>query len=412
MAEQKALLQRFVEKYIYRPGTSIQNRDLDPAHFSNSFLSSFLQRHEHAGVNVTIGSAYGLTAVFSAVKAISEAISTLPLNVFTRDGNNKTINQVHPAQFLIHSEPNKNMTAVVFWEKMLTSFLLWGNAYAWIIRDGGARPIEIRFIPPNLVEPVLFENLVFYKVTGIRDFVSAEDILHIPDVTIDGIKGLSRVDVCAKSLGINIATEDYSADLYADGVNLNGIMITPYKDPGKENLDHLSTSWDSKYTGSNSKKTAFLPKDFDYKPIGIPPDQAQFIETKKFGLEEVARIFRVPLAILMNIDNGSFANTEQQNLSFVTNTIRPLLKKFEQEINKKLIRESEKGKVFVKFNIDALLRGDKKTQAAYYKTGLTHGFLTINQVKSMENLNGIGADGDETFVQMNMQPIKEALKPE
>ena len=321
-----------------------------------------------AGKNVTERSAMQMTAVYSCVRVLSEAVAGLPLHLYKytqNGGKEKSID--HPLYFLLHDEPNPEMTSFVFRETLMTHLLLWGNAYAQIIRNGKGEVIALYPLMPNRMTVDRYENgRLYYKYyrgndEAIRNkeyevVLSPYDVLHIPGLGFDGLVGYSPIAMAKNAIGLAIATEEYGAKFFANGAAPSGVL----EHPGTlKNPDKVRESWNATFGGShNANKVAVLEEGMKYTPISISPEQAQFLETRKFQINEIARIFRVPPHMVGDLEKSSFSNIEQQSLEFVKYTLEPWLVRWEQSMARSLLSPSEKREYFIKFNVDGLLRGD------------------------------------------------------
>ena len=321
-----------------------------------------------AGKNVTERSAMQMTAVYSCVRVLSEAVAGLPLHVYkyrSDGGKEKAID--HSLYRLLHDEPNPEMTSFVFRETLMTHLLLWGNAYAQIIRNGKGEVIALYPLMPNRMSVDRDSNgKLYYKYyrgsdEAIRSkeyevILSTSDVLHIPGLGFDGLVGYSPIAMAKNAIGLAIATEEFGAKFFANGAAPSGVLEHPgtIKDPSK-----VREAWQSQFGGSsNSGKVAVLEEGMKYTPISISPEQAQFLETRKFQINEIARIFRVPPHMVGDLEKSSFSNIEQQSLEFVKYTLEPWLVRWEQSMIRSLLTPSEKQEYFIKFNVDGLLRGD------------------------------------------------------
>ena len=346
-----------------------------------------------AGKNVTERSAMQMTAVYSCVRVLSEAVAGLPLHVYKyRSDGGKEKAFTHSLYRLLHDEPNPEMTSFVFRETLMTHLLLWGNAYAQIIRNGKGEVIALYPLMPNRMTVVL----------------SPYDILHIPGLGFDGLVGYSPIAMAKNAIGLAIATEEFGAKFFANGAAPSGVLEHPgtIKDPTK-----VREAWQSQFGGSsNSGKVAVLEEGMKYTPISISPEQAQFLETRKFQINEIARIFRVPPHMVGDLEKSSFSNIEQQSLEFVKYTLEPWLVRWEQSMIRSLLTPSEKQEYFIKFNVDGLLRGDYASRMSGYATARQNGWMSANDIRELENLDRIPAEdgGDLYLINGNMTKLADA----
>ena len=360
-----------------------------------------------SGKTVNERTAMQTTAVYACVRILAETIASLPLNVYrsTDNGKEKAIN--HQLYYLLHDEPNPEMTSFVFRETLMSHLLLWGNAYAQIIRDGRGKVLALYpLLPDRMAVDRTTDGQLFYEYRKDAGYVilRPEDVLHIPGLGFDGLVGYSPIAMAKNAVGMAIATEEYGAKFFANGANPGGVLEHPgvVKDPAR-----IRESWNAVYQGSgNAHRVAVLEEGMKFQPIGIPPEQAQFLETRKFQTEEICRIFRVPPHLVANLDKATFSNIEHQSISFVVHTIRPWLVRLEQGMNKALLSKSEKGQYFVGFVVDGLLRGDYASRMQGYAIGIQNGFLSPNDVRTLENMNTI-EHGDIYAMNGNMLKLED-----
>ena len=367
-----------------------------------------------------------MTAVYSCVRILSEAIAGLPIHLYRYgEGGSKEKAINHPLYFLLHDEPNPEMTSFVFRETLMTHLLLWGNAYAQIIRNGKGEVVALYPLMPNRMTVNRDENGKLYyeyqtsqdeahMMNGSRVRLQPSDVLHVPGLGFDGLVGYSPIAMAKNAIGMAIACEEYGAKFFANGATPGGILEHPgvVKDP-----ERVRESWNSAFGGSsNANKVAVLEEGMKYTPISISPEQAQFLETRKFQINEIARIFRVPPHMVGDLEKSSFSNIEQQSLEFVKYTLDPWVVRWEQSLQQALILPSEKATIFIKFNLDGLLRGDYQSRMQGYSTGIQNGFMSVNDVRGLEDMNLLTAEegGDLHFVNGNMVKLADvgaAYKP-
>ena len=301
----------------------------------------------------------------------------------------------------------------------MTHLLLWGNAYAQIIRNGKGEVIALYPLMPNrMVVDRDTKGRLYYQYTtstedaptmkGVTVNLPPSDVLHIPGLGFDGLVGYSPIAMAKNAIGMAIACEEYGAKFFANGAAPGGVLEHPgtIKDPQR-----VRESWQSTFGGSgNSNKIAVLEEGMKYTPIGISPEQAQFLETRKFQVNEIARIFRVPPHMVGDLEKSSFSNIEQQSLEFVKYTLDPWVIRWEQTIHRSLLLPDEKSQYFVKFNLEGLLRGDYQSRMNGYAIGRQNGWMSANDIRELENLDRIPAEegGDLYLINGNMLPLKDA----
>jgi len=376
----------------------------------NSLLGStysFFFGSTSSGKSVNERTAMQTTAVYACVRILAETIASLPLHIYKYTAGGKEKATSHQLYHLLHDEPNPEMTSFVFRETLMSHLLLWGNAYAQIIRDGRGRVLALYpLLPDRMTVDRSQTGELFYehrKDTG-TVMLRSDDVLHIPGLGFDGLVGYSPIAMAKNAIGMAIATEEYGAKFFANGASPGGVLEHPgvVKDSAR-----IRESWNAVYQGSgNAHRVAVLEEGMKFQPIGIPPEQAQFLETRKFQTEEICRIFRVPPHLVANLDKATFSNIEHQSISFVVHTIRPWLVRLEQGMNKALLSKSEKGRFFVGFVVDGLLRGDYASRMQGYAVGIQNGFLSPNDVRALENMNAI-EHGDIYAMNGNMLKLED-----
>lgn len=382
---------------------------------------SFYMGSTTSGKAVTERSSMQMTAVYACVRILSETVAELPLHLYKYSDNGKEKAIDHPLYRLLHDEPNPEMSSFVFRETLMTHLLLWGNAYAQIIRDGKGDIVALYPLMPNKMTVDRDENgQICYlynrssddaptmKTNSFTVKLSASDVLHIPGLGFDGLVGYSPIAMAKNAIGLAIATEEYGAKFFANGAAPGGVLEHPgtIKDPNK-----VREAWQSQFGGSgNANKIAVLEEGMKYTPISISPEQAQFLETRKFQINEIARIFRVPPHMVGDLEKSSFSNIEQQSLEFVKYTLNPWIVRWEQSLSRILFTEHEKQEYFFKFNVEGLLRGDYESRMNGYATARQNGWMSANDIRELENLDRIPAQsgGDLYLINGNMLPLDKA----
>ena len=371
-----------------------------------SFGNSF------SGKSVNPTTAIQVSAVYACVRVIAETIASLPLGVYegTDEGSRKATE--HPLYRLLHDEPNAEMTSFIWRETMLAHLLLYGNSYSQIIRTGRAKVESLYPLLPDHMEVDRDSqgNLTYTYTTseGQMYRLDPTEVLHIPGLGFDGVMGYSPIALEKSAIGLGIAAEEYGSRFFQNGARPSGILTHPntVTDPAA-----LRASWNTAYGGSgNTGRVAVLEEGMHFEPLSIPNNEAQFLETRKFQVNEICRIFRVPPHMIGDLDRATFSNIESQNISFAVHTIRPWLVRIEQAINRALIPEKEKGRFYVQFNLDGLMRGDYKSRMEGYAIARQNGWMSANDIRELENLNPITDEegGNAYLVNGNMIPISLA----
>ena len=381
---------------------------------------SFFMGGSASGKQVNERTSMQMTAVYSCVRILSEAVASLPLNVYRyTDTGGKEKAFDHPLYRLLHDEPNPEMSSFIFRETLMTHLLLWGNAYAQIIRNGKGEVIALYPLMPDRMTVDRDSNGgLYYKYRKSNDdaptmesgvvSLAPSDVLHVPGLGFDGLVGYSPIAMAKNAIGLAIAAEEYGSKFYANGAAPSGVLEHPgtLKDPTR-----VRDSWNSTFGGSsNSHKVAVLEEGMKYTPISISPNEAQFLETRKFQINEIARIFRVPPHMVGDLEKSSFSNIEQQSLEFVKYTLDPWVIRWEQALYRTLLTEEEKKTFFFKFNVEGLLRGDYQSRMQGYATARQNGWMSANDIRELEDLDRIPAElgGDLYLINGNMLPLESA----
>jgi HK97 family phage portal protein len=391
-----------------------------PKNRTSGSAYSFFMGGSTSGKRVNERSAMQMTAVYSCVRILSEAVAGLPLHLYKYTDSGRREKAVeHPLYFLLHDEPNPEMTSFVFRETLMTHLLLWGNAYAQIIRNGKGEVMALYPLMPDRMTVDRDEKgrLYYEYATSSDDApinkkstvkLSPLDVLHIPGLGFDGLVGYSPIAMAKNAIGMAIACEEYGAKFFANGAQPSGVLEHPgtIKDPSR-----VRESWQNTFGGSqNANKVAVLEEGMKYTPISISPEQAQFLETRKFQINEIARIFRVPPHMVGDLEKSSFSNIEQQSLEFVKYTLDPWVSRWEQSMVRSLLTVEEKKQYFIKFNVDGLLRGDYQSRMNGYAIGRQNGWMSANDIRELENLDRIPEElgGDLYLINGNMTKLQDA----
>ncbi|MGE4465855.1 phage portal protein [Sphaerochaeta sp.] len=380
---------------------------------------SFLFGGSTSGKTVNERSSMQMTAVYACVRILAEAIAGLPLHLYRHDDSSKHKAKEHPLYTLLHAEPNPEMTSFVFRETLMTHLLLWGNAYAQIIRNGKGQVAALYPLMPNRMQVDRDKSgKLYYQYTtsaedaptmkGTSVVLDASEVLHIPGLGFDGLVGYSPIAMAKNAIGMAIACEEYGAKFFANGAAPSGVLEHPgtVKDPSR-----LRDTWQGQFGGSsNSHKVAVLEEGMKYTPISISPEQAQFLQTRKFQINEIARIFRVPPHMVGDLEKSSFSNIEQQSLEFVKYTLDPWVIRWEQSLSRALLASDEKQTHFFRFNVEGLLRGDYQSRMGGYATARQNGWMSANDIRTLEDMDLItDEDGGNLYlINGNMLPLSRA----
>ena len=398
---------------LFRSRDKPQNRTVGSSY-------TFLMGGSTSGKPVNERSAMQMTAVYSCVRILAEAVAGLPLHLYKyTESGGKAKATDHPLYLLLHDEPNPEMSSFVFRETLMTHLLLWGNAYAQIIRNGKGEVVALYPLMPNkmtvdrdsngqLYYTYQRSNEEVHTMEGSSVKLKPSDVLHIPGLGFDGLVGYSPIAMAKNAIGMAIACEEFGAKFFANGAAPSGVLEHPgtIKDPSR-----VRDAWQSQFGGSsNSGKVAVLEEGMKYTPISISPEQAQFLETRKFQINEIARIFRVPPHMVGDLEKSSFSNIEQQSLEFVKYTLDPWIIRWEQSMMRVLLSLDEKKEYFIKFNLEGLLRGDYQSRMNGYSIARQNGWMSANDIRELENLDRIPAEqgGDLYLINGSMLPLGSA----
>ena len=380
----------------------------------------FLFGPSTSGKNVNEFTAMQTTAVYACVRILSEPLAALPLQLYRYTPGGKERVYDHPLYHLLHDEPNPEMTSFIFRETLMSHLLIWGNAYAQIIRDRLGRVQGLYPLRPDKMTVCRDENgQIYYLYTKTSDENPAikpygqvplrkDEVLHIPGLGFDGLVGYSPIAMARNAVGMTMACEEYGASFFANGASPSGVLEHPgvLKDPAK-----VRDSWNAVYQGSaNAHKVAVLEEGMKYQQIGIPPEEAQFLETRKFQLNEIARLYRIPPHMIGDLEKSSFNNIEQQSMEFVKYTLDPWVIRWEQAMQKALFLPEEKKQYFLKFNVNGLMRGDYESRMTGYSIGRQNGWLSANDIREMEDMNPVPDEegGNLYLVNGSMTKLKDA----
>ena len=306
-----------------------------------------------SGKNVNEETAIQISAVYACVRVIAETIASLPLNVYEADGKGGSrIAAEHPLEYLLHDSPNEEMTSFQWREQMMTQILLRGNSYSQLVRSGMTQILSIYpLISASMTVDRADNGELVYEYQDTDGNViplNREEVLHIPGLGFDGIMGYSPIALMKTTLGLTLAAEEYGSKVFSNGATPSGVLTHPNR---PKNMEAVRKSWNAAYGGSaNAGKVAILEEGMKFERIAMPNNEAQFLETRKFQVSEICRIYRVPPHMVGDLEHATFSNIEHQSISFAVHTIRPWLVRIEQAMNKALIPETERGKYFIKFN--------------------------------------------------------------
>lgn len=363
-----------------------------------------------SGVSITPETALTYSAVYQAVRCISEAVSSLPLNLYERQpGGGKSKASAHPLYSILHDSPNPEMSSLQWRECSMAHLLLWGNSYTEIVRDLDGNCVELWPIDPSIVTAKRTDSgELYYDLNRGKSFITAANMLHISGLSFDGISGMSPISMARQSLGLSLAIEQFGAGYFGRGARPGGVLTFPGQ-LSPEARQNLRRSFEELHAGgANSHRVALLEAGLKWEAIGVPPDDSQFLQSREFQVVEVARWFNIPPHKLRDLNKPSYNSLEMMNIEFLTDTLRPWLVRWEQALNRKIIRPKDRGSYFVEHNVEGVLRGDIASRYQAYSVARNWGWLSVNEIREKENMNGVGPEGDLYMQPLNMQALGTA----
>jgi HK97 family phage portal protein len=376
----------------------------------NAFLKAMsLRGQSTAGMGVSDETAMNFTAVWAAIRILSESVAQLPLSIYETDknGNNKIATK-HGLYNLIHRKPNDLMTTYTFIQKCMIDLLTRGNSFVFIKRNGAARPTEL--IPLDVTKVKLIENdgIIYYELQE-GGIIDSYDILHFKIMSKDGLVGQSPVDVGASAIGYGLALERYGNSFFSNGAKVSGVLSTD-RHLTDEAINRLRISFKENYSSINdANKTMVLEEGLKFQQISLSNEASQFLKSREFSISEIARLYNLPPHLLRDLTKSSFNNIAEEGLNFVKYSLMPYIVMMESEMNCKLFRQNELGKMHTKFIVNALLRGTPKDRSEYYRTMLNIGAMSIDEIRQYEELPTIEG-GENHFMQLNMATLNDIIK--
>ena len=344
---------------------------------------------------VTSETAFQVNAIYSAISLISDTISSLPVDTFIRRDGSRFAFRPRPVWV---SRPDVDTTKEAFWGAIIVSLLLDGNAFIRVYSNDAGEVVNLNVLNPHKVQ-IRRNGLgrVMFEVEGESRMLSSDEVVFVPDVVRPGhIRGVSRVEALKENFGLAIALQSYAAKFFGSGTQTAGII----EFPGNLTADQakaLQEGFDARHRGwGRAHKTGIISGGAKYVPTSVENDKAQFLDSRRLAIEDVARAFNVPPHLLGLPGTNSYASVEQNNLAWVTHCLRPIVQKLETAFTPLLSRVPGGDTAFLKFNLDGLLRADINSRMSAYSTGLNSGFLTINDVRRLEDLQPIQDDSANT----------------
>lgn len=374
-----------------------------------------------AGMVVNEHAAMRLSAVQACVRAIAETLASLPLNVYQQIDRGKIEAHSHRLWPILHDTPNPQMTAMGFREAVTAQVLLWGNGYAEIQRDRSGRVVALWPLPSDRTHAVRKGGVLTYEtesqqgpdslqvIPSAKRVIDAEDVIHVPGLSYNGIVGMSPIQLARQTIGLSLAAERFGSLFFGNGSRPSGVLSHP-KALRPEARANIERSFQQATSRENAQRAIVLEEGITWTPMSVPPDDAQFIETRQFQIPEIARIFRVPPHLIGDLSKSTNNNIEQQSMEFVMHCLRPWAVRWEQELNRKLLG----GPFFASHDLTGLLRGDFQSRMAGYQILRNSAVISANEIREKEGWNPIPEEegGDLLLAPLNMTPLEQLAKQE
>ena len=374
------------------------------------FWSAYLGGGSFTGRRVTVDGALQLATVWACVRLLSETIATLPLGFYEKlsDGSRKPATD-HPLYDLLHNQPNADMTAVQFWEAIIASMLLWGNAYIEKAKIG-KRIVALNFLHPGRMQKRrLLSGAMEYTyrdLDGTQRIIAEDDLVNIPAFSLDGVNGLTPMSYGANVFGAAMATDEASSKVFSSGMRAAGFVKVTGTLKKEQREDLRASIKQFAAGGPEAGNVMVLENDSTYQQLTMNPGDSQMMESRGFNVEEICRWFRVPPFMVGHAANSTNWGTgiEQQMIGFLTFSLRPWLTRVEQAIRKSLLSPGERNTYFAEFAIEGLLRADSAARAEYLAKMTQNGLMTRNEGRAYDNRAPLPG-GDELTVQSNLVPL-------
>jgi len=386
----------------------------DPIYWDNLF--SRIGFKSNSNQNVTPDSALQSSAVYACVRVIAETMASLPLMLYKRKGDAKEIADTHEIYYILHEMPNPDQTSFEFFEMMVGHLCLRGNSYAFVERTNGGQINAIYPLNPAKMTVYRNQDRIIYEYThddGKREIMPVEMVWHMRGLSSDGLLGLSPISLAREAIGLGLATQEYAARFYSNFAMPGGVLEYPGS-LKEDQITALKKAWDEAHTGANLYRTAILQGGLSWKAVGMTNTDQQYIESRNLQTAEIARIFRVPLFMVGGAGtqdkSTTYASAEQQKISFATDTVRPWCTRIEQSISRCLLTAKERKKYYAEFKLEGLLRGDLQSRYTAYATARQWGWLCVNDIRRLENLDPID-EGEEYLRPLNMTDAANPVLP-
>jgi len=353
-----------------------------------------------SGQLVSSETALGVSAAWRAISLIAGSVASLPIHVYEVTQNGRKALPNHPISKLLNNPNPQFYTGFTFRERMIQNLAGSGNGIA-VIKYSNTGLIESLELPLRPVRVKIIDGYLVYLVEGLDKYLFFDDVVHFVGFGDDPFWGKSPVQVHAENLGISLASQSFAATYFGNGGTIAGVLKTDKLLTPQQKMD-LAADWKRKYGGGNTNSTAILDLGFEYKPIGSKPQESQLLEARKFQVEEIARIFGVPLHLLYSLDRATFNNIEVMNATYVQHTLTNYIERVESELNRKLLRNADN--LEIRFNMDALMRGDMNARSDYYNRLFQIAAISPNEIRRAEGLSMYDG-GDAYYRPLNMDVV-------
>lgn len=356
------------------------------------------------GSSYTQDKALLLSTVYRCVNLISDSVAQLPFEPYKIDSKGyKKKFQKHPSYHVLNCEPNARMTRFTFIKLLISSMLLRGNGYAYIVRDEKGDVKELIYLPSEyvtIVPPKYIYQPITYKITGFDFEVQAKDMIHLINYSYDGVTGISTLSFARETLELSANSEEHARNFFSGGCNLGGILTVQASLNAKQK-DDIKNSWNKAFNANSGQSNglAVLEGNMQYAPISVNSKDAQLLETRAFNVVDICRFFNVSPVMAFDLSHSSYSTVEATNISFLSTTLQPILSKIELEFKRKLF--AEHNNIDIKFDVTELLRTDKQSQSEFYQKMILNGIMSINEVRKELNLIPVSG-GDINFISANL----------
>lgn len=400
-----ALLNFFQQRFRKIPGTSSANPNRD-------FLNFVGGDNTEAGVRIDEWSALNNSVVFACVRILSETLASVPCHVYERHDRGKNRASDHPLYFILHSQFNPEVSAFSGFETMQGHLSTWGNAYAEIEWSKDGQVKNLWLLRPDRTYPERSNGKIVYRtIINSKGFVLPKHrVFHVAALGFDGLVGYSPIDLARQSIGLSAGAEKYGSKFFANNARPGGYLRHPGK-LSESAQERMVKSWESRHSGlDNVNRLAVLEEGMEFQTVGIPPQDAQMLQTRKFQVAEIARWYRMPLHKIQEMENSTYSNIEQQAIEFLQDTMLPWFRRWESAIKTQLLSPLERQQYFAEFLMESLLRGDTKARYEAYSVARQWGWMSANDIREKENDNLLPDEqGNIYLVPMNMVPASHLV---